>query len=495
MYRPKIANNAVTTLATSIATIGQTSVTLTSSVKFPDLVDGEWYYITVVDAANVPEVMIVTAKVGSVLTVQRAKDGTAARTFAAGSTVSMNPNAGYLEKLAARDGSDASGTWPIGIEGNAGTVTDGVYTAGDQTIGGTKTFSSPIVGDLSGNAATADLADVASFATHAYSAVAGGSSVAITATFAPNITALEDGTRVRLKGAPLNTSTSLTFAAGTTSPVPVKTTSGMALSVGVMPSDADLLYSAALGAWVLMNPLSDLAAASFTAAIDAGTLTLALAPCVSTFRSASLTDGSVRLVRNDAELSLLLPQAASLGASNGVASTMVLMELLSGTSKELAVMNLSGFLAAGMNGRELISTTAMSAAATSASVIYSATARTNVSYRVRGLITHTQTLAGFYNAPMTRLDPVNVGLRSMDFSKPSDFSAAGATCTYTGSLVETAGFYVRGGGDLWTPGTWDLGANRVMVGIRVASEDYTDADGGNVAVRRVYVRGINIKNN
>jgi len=38
------------------------------------------------------------------------------------------------------------------ITGNAGSVTNGVYTVGNQTIGGTKTFSSAIVGDITGNA-------------------------------------------------------------------------------------------------------------------------------------------------------------------------------------------------------------------------------------------------------------------------------------------------------------------------------------------------------
>jgi hypothetical protein len=47
-----------------------------------------------------------------------------------------------------------SGTWAIGISGNAGTVTNGVYTSGDQTIGGTKTFSATIVGSVNGNSAT-----------------------------------------------------------------------------------------------------------------------------------------------------------------------------------------------------------------------------------------------------------------------------------------------------------------------------------------------------
>jgi hypothetical protein len=51
-------------------------------------------------------------------------------------------------------GTGASGTWAIDVTGNAATVTNGVYTTGDQTIAGIKTFSSTIVGDINGNAAT-----------------------------------------------------------------------------------------------------------------------------------------------------------------------------------------------------------------------------------------------------------------------------------------------------------------------------------------------------
>lgn len=42
------------------------------------------------------------------------------------------------------------------ITGNAGTVTNGVYTSGNQTIGGTKTFSSTISGSIDGNSNTVD---------------------------------------------------------------------------------------------------------------------------------------------------------------------------------------------------------------------------------------------------------------------------------------------------------------------------------------------------
>jgi hypothetical protein len=45
-------------------------------------------------------------------------------------------------------------TFAHSITGNAGSVTNGVYTSGDQTISGTKTFNSTITGSVSGSAAT-----------------------------------------------------------------------------------------------------------------------------------------------------------------------------------------------------------------------------------------------------------------------------------------------------------------------------------------------------
>jgi hypothetical protein len=47
-----------------------------------------------------------------------------------------------------------SGTWNISVSGNAATVTNGVYTTGNQTIDGTKTFSSTITASITGNAGT-----------------------------------------------------------------------------------------------------------------------------------------------------------------------------------------------------------------------------------------------------------------------------------------------------------------------------------------------------
>ena len=47
-----------------------------------------------------------------------------------------------------------AGTFEGALNGNASTVTNGVYTQGDQTIAGVKTFSSTIVGSINGNAET-----------------------------------------------------------------------------------------------------------------------------------------------------------------------------------------------------------------------------------------------------------------------------------------------------------------------------------------------------
>ena len=63
-------------------------------------------------------------------------------------------------KTGIADNETITGNWTFNniitgsITGNAGTVTNGVYTTGDQSIAGIKTFSSTIVGSISGNAGT-----------------------------------------------------------------------------------------------------------------------------------------------------------------------------------------------------------------------------------------------------------------------------------------------------------------------------------------------------
>jgi hypothetical protein len=59
-------------------------------------------------------------------------------------------NAGKLRVQV--DSENFGANWPIDIRGQAETVKNGVYTSGDQTINGIKTFTSSINGNISGNA-------------------------------------------------------------------------------------------------------------------------------------------------------------------------------------------------------------------------------------------------------------------------------------------------------------------------------------------------------
>jgi len=78
-------------------------------------------------------------------------DGGTATTWAVDAT-----SAATASKVVARDasGNFSANTITAALIGNAATVTNGVYTTGNQTIGGIKTFSSTISGSIDGNAGT-----------------------------------------------------------------------------------------------------------------------------------------------------------------------------------------------------------------------------------------------------------------------------------------------------------------------------------------------------
>jgi hypothetical protein len=104
----------------------------------------------------------------------------ASATSAANAATSSNSSGAIVKR-------DASGNFAAGtisanltgnvtgdVTGNAGTVTNGVYTTGDQTIGGNKTFSNPIIGSITGNAATASSATTAGNVTGTVAVANGG---------------------------------------------------------------------------------------------------------------------------------------------------------------------------------------------------------------------------------------------------------------------------------------------------------------------------------
>lgn len=136
------------------------------------------------------------------------------------------------------------------------------------------------------------------------------------------------------------------------------------------------------------------------AAVAASALTLTLNPTALDFRSATLTSGTVNARTVAAAISVVVPSGATLGTANGVASRLALLAIDNAGTVELAVVNLAG--GNNLDETTLINTTAISAGATAANVIYSATARAGVPFRVVGFVDSTQAAAGTWaTAPST----------------------------------------------------------------------------------------------
>jgi hypothetical protein len=149
-------------------------------------------------------------------------------------------------------------------------------------------------------------------------------------------------------------------------------------------------------------PLQNLYPQSFQigATVAANALTATLQPTPITFRNSSLGSGSINNRMVTTALSLTIPSGATLGTVNAVQSRLVLLAIDNAGTVELAVVNIAG--GNQLDETNLISTTAISAGSTSATTIYSTTARTSVPYRVVGFIESTQTTAGTWaTAPST----------------------------------------------------------------------------------------------
>jgi len=110
------------------------------------------------------------------------------------------------------------------------------------------------------------------------------------------------------------------------------------------------------------------------------------------FRNPSLTLGTPVSTNIAGGLSLVVPAGATLGTVSGQKEVLALLLAYNGGSPALVVINTDGGLVLDETG--LISTTAISAGATSASTFYSTAAITNSPYRVLGTITLTQATAG-----------------------------------------------------------------------------------------------------
>lgn len=94
-----LSNAASSLLSASIDTI-QTTIAITSGdeARFPNPAPGDWFPLTVVDAAGNRENMRCTGRSGVTMTVTRAQEGTTAKAFEANARVDLRLTAGaFLE--------------------------------------------------------------------------------------------------------------------------------------------------------------------------------------------------------------------------------------------------------------------------------------------------------------------------------------------------------------------------------------------------------------
>lgn len=140
---------------------------------------------------------------------------------------------------------------------------------------------------------------------------------------------------------------------------------------------------------------------SISGVVAASALTLGLNPTTLDFRSATLTSGVVNARTVAAAINVVVPSGATLGTVSGVASRLVLLAIDNAGAVELAVVNLAG--GNNLDETTLINTTAISAAANAAGVIYSTTARIGVPFRVVGFVESTQATAGTWATAMSTI--------------------------------------------------------------------------------------------
>lgn len=130
------------------------------------------------------------------------------------------------------------------------------------------------------------------------------------------------------------------------------------------------------------------------ASVAANAMTLTINPTVLDFRSTTLTDGTPVTRTIAAAINTVISSGSTGGTTSAVQSDIVIAAIDNAGTVEVAWCNIAGML--GLSETGLISTTAEggAGAADSASTWYSTTARTNVAYRVVGIVRSTQATAG-----------------------------------------------------------------------------------------------------
>ena len=143
----KFANNAVSTLASSISD-SATSITVASGegALFPSLTGSEYFFITLIDASNNLEIAKCTARSSDVLTVTRAQESTTARAFSSGDRIELRITAQSLLDVSTQISALGS---DLGLNSNDITGSGNITHTGNITTTGNGSFSGDLTVDTS----------------------------------------------------------------------------------------------------------------------------------------------------------------------------------------------------------------------------------------------------------------------------------------------------------------------------------------------------------
>jgi len=246
-----------------------------------------------------------------------------------------------------------------------------------------------------------------------------------------------------------------------------------------------------------INPLSTSLTSKIQpigATVAANAMTITLNPTVLDFRSTTAGSGTVSTVVLSSAATLVISSGSTLGTSNGVASTIAVLAINNAGTIEVAAINLSGGVDLSETG--LISTTAEGGlgGADSINVIYSTTARTNVAYRVVGIITSTQATAGSWATAPSLIQGIGgnvykvIPLVSTVRLNTSNGYGSTNTCilrftntvvnqgsdiTYSDSATNGATFTINSGGNYITSFAYQNAAANGVIGISLNSTQLT----------------------
>jgi hypothetical protein len=240
--------------------------------------------------------------------------------------------------------------------------------------------------------------------------IAAGTADAITVAPSPAILQFDNGP-LWWKASAANATSTPTLQRSALAAKTIVKGSNSPLSAGDIPGPTWMcsVYDAVLDKEVLLTPATGISLISsklpsFLATAAANALTGTLGAETLDFRSATLTSGAPVTRTAATAQALVVPSGATLGSTNAIASRLIWGWLDNAGTLEPFVTNQAGDL--NLDETTLISTTAMSGASNTANVIYSASARTNVAFRIRGFCDITEATAGTWATQPTLVQPV-----------------------------------------------------------------------------------------